>query len=570
MRKILILAVVALLAIGGTYYFLKRGAPGTGGGDADAPLAFVPAGTPYVFANLEPFPAAVTSRWMQQMDVGAKLWQSQLALGIRKLEQTRPDAPELPWLRAIDDELEGKSMAQVFDALGYDLQGRFALYGIGLAPVLRLSLADPGKFEAFIARLEKQVGTTFPRGRVDQQEYLALSGPAGKLRGILALQGRQLVLTLAPPADDAALRELLGLQRPAASLADGGALLALNKQFGYLPNGSGYIDVRALLVQLGAPATPLETAFLAALEIEKPKFDATCAAEAAALAAQVPRLSFGYTRLDAKQMAMVSRLETSAEIAADLRQLRAPMPGLAQVNDAPFNVGVSLKLAALPPLASKWAGAVAKSPWQCPALAPLNDSFAQSSQQLSNPVVFGAAPVFEGLHLIATRLELKSAAAPPDVAGKLLVGSPNPAALVGMAKSFAPQLASLQLAPDGKVQALPALPDLPGELPTHVAMTKNVLGLSVGAGEEQDLAEYLQSDPQQQPLFVLGYSGALFAQFNKMMMEQAAATTDAADAEEQRQMAEMIGRIYGGIRRAEIRLEFGEHGIELHQSATLE
>jgi hypothetical protein len=576
MRKILILVLLAALVVGGGLYFMRRDAAPGGSGAADgssdpnAPLAFVPADTPYVFANIEPFPTAITTRWMQQFDVAARLWQSQLAQGIKKLEATRPDAPELKWLRAVNAELEGKTMTQVFDTLGYDLQGRFALYGVGLVPVMRISLAAPEKFEAFIARLEKQVGSPFPRGKVEGQEYFSLVAPEGKLRGILALQQRQLVLTLAPASDDSALVQLLGVQRPARSLGEAGALAALNEQFGYLDNGSGYFDTRALLAQLSAPATPVETAFLTALDIQKPAIDPTCASEYAALAAAVPRLSFGYTRLDAQHMDMVSRLETNAAIAADLRTLRAPMPGMDKTADSPLNFGVSLKLAALPPLVDKWASAIAAAPWQCEALKGLNESAAQSKQQLANPVVFGAAPVFEGLHLIATRLELKSMAQTPDFAGKLLIGSPNPAALLGMAKSFAPPLASLQLAPDGKVHALPALPDMPPGMPAFAAMTKNVLGLAVGEGEDKDLPAYMNADPAQQPLLVLGYSGALFGQFNKIMLEQAAAIADPAEAAAQKEMAEMMAQMYGQIRRTEIRVEFGEHGIELHQSALLD
>jgi hypothetical protein len=579
MRKILILVLLAALVVGGGLYFMRRGgtpgdagAEGNGGGgsvDRNAPLAFVPANTPYVFANIEPFPAAITARWMQQFDVAARVWQSQLALGIAKLEQTRPEAEELKWLRAVNAELEGKTMEQVFDALGYDLQGRFALYGVGLVPVMRISLADPEKFKAFIARLEKHVGSAFPRGTVAGQEYFNLVAPEGKLRGILALQDRQLVLTLAPAAGDEALPELLGVQRPAKSLGEAGTLAALNRQFAYLPNGSGYFDTRLLLEQFSAPATPLQTAFLTALEIQKPALDPVCASEYAAMTGAVPRLSFGYTRLDAQHMDLVSRLETNAAIAADLRTLRAPMPGLDKTADAPFNFGVSLKLAALPPLVSKWASAIAAAPWQCEALKGLNEGAAQSQQQLANPVVFGAAPVFEGLHLIATRIELKSMNEAPDFAGKLLIGSPNPAALLGMAKSFAPPLASVQLAPDGKVHALPALPEMPAGMPAFAAMTKNVLGLAVGTGEDKDLAEYMSADPARQPLLVLGYSGALFAQFNKIMLEQAAAVADPAEAASQKEMAELMGQLYGQMRRTEIRLEFGEHGIEMHQSAEL-
>ncbi|MGH8040983.1 MAG: hypothetical protein ACREPN_02940, partial [Rudaea sp.] len=35
--------------------------------DENAPLAFVPADTPYVYANIEPMPAAVTTQWSKHM-----------------------------------------------------------------------------------------------------------------------------------------------------------------------------------------------------------------------------------------------------------------------------------------------------------------------------------------------------------------------------------------------------------------------------------------------------------------------------------------------------------------------
>lgn len=569
MRKPLIVAIVlAAVVVAGVFLWRRDVAPGSTGA-ADAPLAYVPADTPYVFANLEPMPRAVTDRWMEQLDLASGLWQVQIMQGIRAIETERPEAEELKWLRAAHAELEGKTIAQVFTAMGYNLQADFAIYGIGLAPVMRVTLADPDAFRAFVARIEQRGGSALPRAKLGDLEYWHVAPPEAKVRGVMALQGKHLVLTLAPPNDEAALRTLLGIDRPAKDMRDPTALRALNKQFDYLPQASGYLDTTRVVALFAAAPTALETAFLSAFEIEKPITDPVCAMEYAALAAAAPRLSLGYTHLDAKRMDMVSRIETNPAIAKDLMELRAPMPGLAQVKDAPLNVGVSLRIGALPNVVGKWASAVAAKPWQCPALTSLNESFAQSREQLMNPAVFAAAPVFYGVHAIATRIELKTMGETPDFGGKLLIGSPDPAALIGMAKSFVPQLATMNLKPDGVVQALPALPNVPGDVPTFVAMTDNVLGLAIGAGEDADLGDYLKSDAAQQPLLVLGYSGALFAQFNQLMLKQMETVDDPAVRAEQEQMAKVVAQIYAQIRRAEIRVEFSESGIEMHQSAEL-
>lgn len=568
MRRIII-AVALLAALGiGLWFAFGRGSAGPGGAD-DAPLAFVPRETPYVFANLEPFPATLAEHWLQQMDIGAKLWQAQLDAAIRTLEGTRPDATELKWLRAARAELEGKTMAQVFDALGYDLQGRFAFYGIGFAPVMRLTLADPARFRAFVARIEAAGGQALPRASVDGQEYWQLAAPDGKLRGILAVQGEHLVLTLAPAGDDDSLRVLLGLERPAEDMRDGRELVALNGDFGYLPYASGYVDSRRLAALLAAAPTPLEAAFLAALGTTRPAHDASCAADFERMAGALPRFSGGYTALDAKHMRMVSRIETSPGIAQDLMKLRAPMPGLAQAANAPFNLGLSLQLAQLPTVVNGWAGAVAAKPWQCPSLAWLNEGFASTRTQASNPVIFGAAPVFRGLHAIATRISFPAGSDTPDFGGKLLLGSPNPTALVAMAKSFAPALASLDLKPDGKVQPLPVLPDLPMQLPTWVAMNDTVLALAIGEGEDADLADYLATDASQQPLLVLGYSGELFARFNRQMLERAGDDANPEAAAAQKQSIEMISQLYAQIRRTELRIEFDERGVVMAQTADM-
>src|SRR5690606_16463337 len=104
-------------------------------------------------------------------------------------------------------------------------------------------------------------------------------------------------------------------------------------------------------------------------------------------------------------------------------------------------------LAELPGLVGKWSGAARAAPLQCPQLAGLNQAAQDAAQQAGNPAIFAAAPVFHGLHAMLSRFEMKDLAEGPDYAGKVLVGSPNPAALVGMARSFAPGLAQLQLTP---------------------------------------------------------------------------------------------------------------------------
>ena len=575
MRNLIVgLLLVAVLAAGGWFLFGRDGKLATAlpgaTGDADAPLAYVPADTPYLIANLDSLPKDKLEVWLQQSDAMTQMWRTQFDMALAKLASEEPENPGTRWLKALDAEFRGKTVMQSIEMLGIDLQGRSAIYGIGLVPVARMALGDPEAFRSFVARVETAAGEKIPTARVDDIDYWQFTDADAPLRGILALQGRHLVMTLAPANDDGALRTLLGVDKPAASLRDGGELPELNARYGYTPYATGYVDTARVVALLTAAPTPLETAFLGALDVTKPDVDAVCQAEYAALAQAVPRLVFGYTELEPKRSVGVSHLELREDIAKDLMTLRAPMPGLAAAEGSLFNFGLSLKLAQLPALASKWAGAVQSAPWQCASLQELNTAFAEGSTQLNNPAVFAAAPVFEGVHAIATRFAMPQPGQEPDFAGKLLIGSPNPAALIGMAQSFAPQLASLQLKPDGEVKAVRPMPGMPTTMPAHVAMTDKLLGIAVGAGEEATLVQAMGINPAQQPLLVVGYSGAAFAQFfEQMQSTMEAAEEDEAKREEMRRSVEMMRKMYAMIRRIEMRVEFDETGVVIHQSADM-
>jgi hypothetical protein len=265
----------------------------------------------------------------------------------------------------------------------------------------------------------------------------------------------------------------------------------------------------------------------------------------------------------------VTHLELRSDLARDLMTLRAPMPGLDGAGDSAFNGGFSLRLGELPTLVGKWSKAVAASPWQCPWMAELNQAYADAGAQASNPVVFAAAPVFNGVHLILTRFSMSAPGATPDAAGKLLIGSPNPSALAAMASNFVPELAQLKLKADGSVQPLPALKNVPSTLPAFAAMTDSLIGVSFGVGEESSLSDAMKTDPARQPLLVIGYSGRAFLEFFDQFADTTAMIEDPVQREEAERGIQMMRAMYGLIDRIEMRVEFDADGIAIHQSATM-
>lgn len=530
------------------------------------PLAYVPADTPYVMGAVEPIPQAVADQWLALSNTLLPMYRDLLDEAIRDLETEPADeARNLPLLRGLRAELEGKTdLAQLADAWGLSLTPLSALYGIDLVPVLRLELADAGRFADSVARLETATGSPLARGSVDDLPYWSVQPDDAPLRLVFATQGNQLVATLTPATtDDALLRQLLGLELPRKSLLDAGTLQALNNRLGFVAYGSGYLDHTRLFELFAKPMVGSQGAFLKALKTTPPDAASeACLSEGRALTAQWPRTAFGYTRFDAGGYRLRALIEAPRPVMDDLRTVLAPTPGLAEAATALASFSFALKADALPPLASKWANAVRSAPWTCEALQPLNESFSQLGDAMQNPAVYAIGPSANAFHVLLSSFELPagglSSGETPSFEGKLLIGSPNPQGLVAMARNFVPQLAEFRLETDAEPVALPTLPDAPAELQLFGAASSQALGIAIGEAQRNSLRASLAVDPTgPQPLFQFSYQGRFYGGLMRSVMEEAAkADPDAPD------MSAMFKVYEDMVERSDAQMLFTGDGIE--------
>src|SRR6478752_5005638 len=105
--------------------------------DINAPLAFVPADTPYVFANLEPMPQPVVDQWSQ---LTREAWPISLNMYRRILDKAQADAPDsvsLKTAHALLDEVSAQYSAGNFEALVIKSNTHRAIYGSELLAVVR-------------------------------------------------------------------------------------------------------------------------------------------------------------------------------------------------------------------------------------------------------------------------------------------------------------------------------------------------------------------------------------------------------------------------------------------------
>lgn len=501
--------------------------------DTSDPLAFIPADTPYVVANVEPLPEATVQVFAAQMKVFWPVMFEQFAPVVTELEKDPKHADAARVVRALYDELAPRDTPEKLAEIGLGMKVRSAFYGVGLIPVLRVELADADAFRAAVARVEAKSGAKLGTGRIGDQDLWIVG--AEDVQGLIAIQGRHLVATLAPAsADEALKRRLLGLDRPESSLADSGELAALNSAEGYLPYGSGWVDLRRVVALIDRD--PGYQAFAKLATETPPALDATCRAEAEAIVAHMPRASFGYTALDAGHMTMRSLLELDPALAQSVQALAVPPPGSASTASGLLDLSLSVPVLKLKDFVEKQADAIIAAPYRCEALAFLNGGATDLKAKIGQTV---PPPLSDltGLRISLDRFQWT--ADKPDFAAKLLVASGDPATLVSMAQLAVPALRDVQIRPDGTPVDLALPPEAAGFVEfAQAAMVPQALGIAFGTGSAGGdlgswIAEPAATDAQ---LLSFRYSARLYGLIGD-------ATKRFAEAMPEEQRAMMDGQV---------------------------
>jgi hypothetical protein len=514
--------------------------------DKDAPLAFVPADTPYVVANLDIMDDATRGALLAQADAQLPSQLAQLDASAERLAKKDPDGARL--LRALRTEFDGKTIETFAQSAGLNLKGYSAFYGLGLAPVLRFQLSDPGAFEGFVGRLETAYGKKLDVANVDKQSYRKYAFPASGTEVVLATVNKQAVAALLPAdASPAMLRQALGLDRPQKSLQDDGRLATLAKAKGYQKWLVGELDLTRALPLAVSGKDPLvgaiQKAHAEAIAAKTGEPVATqlqtspsCATDAARIAARVPAVSFGYTKLDAKHQDVRFDVALADDISKAFAGLKVELPGLGSAGAAPFDLSVALPVSNVRTFWLAQADAVAAKPFSCPSLTDLNDSFAKLGPAMQK----AAIPPFGdmlGLRIVLDSLAPGKDAGLPTFTGRLVLGTSNPEGLLAMGQVMVPALAQLKPAHDGKPLPLPKeMVSMLGQ-PAWIAMGEKALALGIGAGEDARLSDTLK-DPvgDAGQMGRMHISGAMYLSWLQLMEQKidslAAATATLSKSDE--------------------------------------
>jgi len=341
-------------------------------------LQQIPADTPYAFVS-------VGSK-------GARDFMAKLAPALEKmapqLEGTTLDALVLlgalrlppdraALLKAVVHELKGRLSVAGLAELGLDVEARFAVYGLGVLPALRLQLRDPAALRAAIERVQTSSGVRFPTGRLGEVEYWHIAGE--KVEGAVAIVGDQLVAGAAPVAHkERVFALLLGHERPARHLGDSERFQRTLAEYDLARVSAGFVDGRviaeAFLGEGDALNKDIVAALAPAVAARWPGLDDGCKQEIRSLVALAPRVVFGSEQLDGDGFAGKFVVELRRDLAQELMAMRSSVPGLdlETTKDAAFALGAGLDLERALNFARDRATLVQSAPYTCPALAEVN------------------------------------------------------------------------------------------------------------------------------------------------------------------------------------------------------
>lgn len=489
LKTLTLLALTALLATG-----CHPGGEQTADDTKANPLlAYVPADTPFVFANLETAPPAVMDAWLKRLEPLAKVGEQSLADVRSELANVQDPEQQagIDLFLAISDEIAGKLNRDGLESMGLSLESNSAIYGNGLFPVVRLGLKDAAALRATIERIQAKSGVTAEERQFNGASYWRLGeDPVAVYVAILA---DHVAIGVTPPSLEADfLPAFLGQALPEHSLGAAGTLSALNKAEGYSGFGSGFIDLNRVADELLNPASYTATRLNTAFGYDASQTSPVCAAEYRAIVAHAPRASAGVTELTGNSLGMRYRVKIEENLADQLARLVADIPKASAAGDAVFSLSLGIEVGRLREFLLDKFTTAAATPFQCPRLARLNQGIQAAADRLNQPM-----PPFIG-NFRGVRVELNDFDFknfdPAKSTGLLAIEVENPEILTGMASMFVPGMEDLDLHPGGEPVQVPQelLSMVTPDFQVRAMMTSDALGVSLGKDESGKLLPFMQ------------------------------------------------------------------------------
>ena len=553
----------------------KASAPALGAGL----LKYVPADSPYVFAMLDPVPDGVADKLEPKVDAILKSYQGVLRQIVKISAEEATESEDEDGLPegsiAALEEFGTLLSIEGLRSIGIERDSTAVLYGAGLLPVLRMTLSDGALFDAAIARIEEKAQGSMTVATIDGQSYRYAGHEEGRL--IIAVIGNEFVVSLVPTnLSDDVLKSVLGLTLPTSSMAESGQLQKIIDDNGYLWHSLGFIDVERIVATFIDDQTGVNQELLALAEYDRSELDDVCKAEIREMSTIAPRVVTGYTEMSVDQFVSNTIFELRPDIASEVATLTAPVPGLGNDQGGLFAIGMSIDLLALREFYEARLDAIEANPYECDLFADLQAGVEQGREALNQPIppiVYG----FKGFLAVVEDIkgmDLANNIRPTGADFRVIVTTDNAAGLLAMGAMFSPEIAGLDIKPDGEpVKFESEL--LAGVVDTaYVAMTDTALALSLGEGVEARLGDMLSAAVNEpNPFMSMEMDAARYydyiAQTMIMERDEDDDEEDKTSPELQAAVAETLVVVGDMFSRMSFQVEFTERGVEFPSTIEL-
>lgn len=531
----LTLATLLMLAACGKSDEQASAMPDTGGNDL---LAFVPADTPYVAANLEPIPEDVLDSYLAKAQPVLDSMQEQLSQTRARIESAGNPGnadPAEKLAHALMSELDGKLNRAGMESMGFDLRANQVVYGVGAFPVVRLGLSDSAALRATVLRVLDQADVTAPEQAYQGVSYWKVSDdntgdvPVGIYISILEDHVAIGILPLVAETD--LLPAFLGLQMPAGN--DAHARLAeLNTIHGYTPYGSGILNTHALIDALVQPDSLAGRAMASSTHVSGEPLTPECISELHGIADSAPRMTLGVQDLTEHAVAMQYRVEAPESLAGQLMSLVSEIPMVDALSDKVVEFAFGLKFGPVRDFLVEKATSISNNPYQCEHLAEINLKATEALTQLNQPM----PPFlnnFRGIRVSVTEFISGRQSLPENARGQLALHVEQPQMLVGMAQMMVPDLSELAIKPGDPPVRLPEnMVPTPG-VTAYAAMSSDAIGIALGEGEEERLPGFLEEGNGPEGMFMsASYDMGAYLDYKELFSDQVTTAYNVPEAEE--------------------------------------
>lgn len=540
--------------------------------DTSGPLRYVPAETPYILSGLEPAPDDFMDKMEPKID-------QLLATYRTMLQAAMADASSAAAEESPDPEVEARTAALFEELLtllsldglrgaGLTRDSTFVFYGHGLLPVLRVSLTDNVLLDDALTRIETGAGQSLPVGEVQGKQYRYFD--ADKVRVILATLDDQLILTVMPASfGEAELAQLLGLALPAENIAQTGVLQEIADEYGFMTAFVGLVSTERLAASFIDEPVGLNKSLLSLIGHHANEVSDICKAEIRSLAAVVPRIVSGYDEISVERVKSSLIVELRQDIAAGLATIPAAVPGLGKPHGGLFSIGISANLMAAREFLEARLDALEAEPFECDKLADFEQAVAGGRQALSQPLP-PVAYNFRGFLAVINDIQgfdFEQKSPPESIDASFLLAMDDAPALLALGQMMSPELAEMNIEPDGQAHKLELPAAQNGVDSAWLALSESALAISVSPDAETELPHLLQAESTSPPPFL---SMDVDAEGYYTMLGEAMKTRDEEVNEEmQAAIAEALLAAAGFYDRFTVDVGFTERGVEISGDVTL-